>query len=83
MTNDEFLDGLPDTIHELGWLLFGLRRIPNVDVAAELLEWQRLEIAVLDAHADWLAEMKAAVEGRGFAWTVENLNVYCCLWDVD
>jgi hypothetical protein len=82
MTNDD-LAGLPETIHELGWLLFGLRRIPDIAVACELLEWQRLEIEILESHADWLAEMKAAVEGSGVDWTIGNLNRFCRFPEVD
>jgi hypothetical protein len=53
------------------------------EVAAELLEWQQLELEVLDAHADWLARTKAKFERRGLEWTTENLNRYSRLWECE
>jgi hypothetical protein len=58
--------------------------MPNgLQILLELLEWQRLEIDVLEAHGEWLARTKAKFEGRGIEWTTGNLNRYSWLWEVE
>jgi hypothetical protein len=52
-------------------------------ILQEVLAWQRLEIDVLDAHADWLARTKAKFERRGVEWTTDNLNRYSRLWELE
>jgi hypothetical protein len=49
----------------------------------QLLAWKVLENEVLKAHSDWLARTKARFERRGIEWTVENLNRWSRLWEVE
>ena len=54
----------------------GRPTVSNRQAALELLALQRLDIAVTEAHADWLAKAKATVEQQGREWTRENLLWY-------
>lgn len=51
----------------------------NAEVASELLGWTRLESDVAEAHGEWLAKVKAAVERTGREWNRENFLRYCRL----
>ena len=46
---------------------------PTAEAMNEALQWQNLEIAILDAHAAWLARMKAMFKRRGWPWTHAEL----------
>jgi hypothetical protein len=52
---------------------------PDREILWQLLQWQRLEIEVLEDHGEWLAKVKAAVERSGREWTHENFLRYCQL----
>lgn len=56
-----------------------LREIPDETTLWQLIAWQRIEIEVLEAHADWLAKVKAAIERSGRQYTRENFLRYCAL----
>lgn len=69
-------DALERILHHYGALLPGYD--PDADAPAwqslvAALEWQRIEIDVLDAHAGWLARTKALFERNGWPWTTAEL----------
>ena len=56
---------------------------PDYHVLEELLAWQQVEIDVMDAHADWLASIRAKFEHHGIEWTTGNLSAHPELWEAD
>lgn len=61
-----------------------LPRLPmDYAVLHELLEWQALEIDVLEAHADWLSRTEAKFERNGWPWTTGELMRRSRLWEVE
>jgi hypothetical protein len=51
--------------------------IPDRETVLELMEWQQLEIEVLEANNAWLRKTKAAVERTGREWNRENFLRHC------
>jgi hypothetical protein len=60
-----------------------LRTLPDSETAVEVLLWQRLETEILDMHADWLGNVKAAIERTGRAYNRENFLRLTRLWEVE
>ncbi|MDQ1250373.1 MAG: hypothetical protein QG597_4752 [Actinomycetota bacterium] len=46
---------------------------PSWEAMNEALQWQSLEIDILEGHAAWLSKTKALFERRGWPWTTGEL----------
>lgn len=72
----DYWDGLPDELRaklsEIAWRYLRLRVVPDRETALELFAWQRLEIEALEAHNQWLAKVRSAVERHGREWNRAN-----------
>jgi hypothetical protein len=56
-----------------------LKPIADKETFWQLIQWQRLDAEVLEAHNAWLTKAKATVERSGREWNRDTFLRYCQL----
>lgn len=63
-------------------IIDGLEHMPrDYETMLEILEWQRLEVDILEAHTFWLTRTKAMFERNGWPWTTDELLRRSHVWE--
>ena len=52
---------------------------PDAAAVRTVVQWQRLETEIVDAHSAWLQKVKDAIEQSGREYNRENFLRYCRL----
>lgn len=50
--------------------------IPDRETFLQILQWQKLETEILDAHIEWFNQSRTAMQQAGLEWTRQNLTDY-------